>query len=247
MGNIFAAGAEKSLVIYAQNNTIYLLMTTGEAPCQPGILTDDFQSGLSEAIYRKTLYYAYLNTQNELVIKSILDVGNLFILPTTDAFLYKTPHLVLFQEKLILLYMIQNPLDNRYALKMLLPFETESDSHPIPLPDISFSTLPAIKSFPTENNLFLQLYTEDQCYFLSLSGDYKVTIYEDVSPYKQNLQLLSNKVAILEPQIEQKNIVVQSQEATISSIKNQYNELMDTAIKYREEARKWYAIAKGHK
>ncbi len=247
MGNIFSAGAEKSLVIYAQNNTIYLLMATEESPCQPTVLMNDFQSGLSETIYRKTLYYAYLNTQNEVAVKSILDVGTLFTLPATDAFLYVTPHLVLFQEKLILFYMIKNPLDNRYALRMLLPFETDLDSHSISLPDISFSTLPTIKSFPTENTLFLQLYTTEQHHFLSLSGNYKTTIYEDATTYKQNIQLLSDKVAMLEPQIRQKDIILQSQEATISSIKNQYNELMDTAVKYREEARKWYAIAKGQK
>lgn len=247
MGNIFAAGTEKSLVIYAQNNAIYLLMATGDVPCQPTVLADDFQSGLSETIYHKTLYYTYLNTQNEIVIKSILDVGSLFTLSATDTIQYAMPHLVLFQEKLILFYMIKNPLDNHYAVKMLLPFETDADRQQISLPGYTFSTLPTIKSFSTENNLFLQLYTPEQCQLISLSDEYKTTVYEDASSYKKDLEKFRNTAEVLEFQVKQKDTLLQRQAATITSIKNQYNDLMDTAVKYREEAHKWYGIAKGHK
>lgn len=136
MGNIFSTGNNETLIIYPQNNVIYLLVTKGTNPCQATVLEEDYKSNFSGFIYNQTIYYIYINIRNEIVVKNI-----------------------------------------------------------------------------REKATFLTLATED-----------------DSAPYKEALAEAEAKIASLEQKIE--------------SAKEQYASLMDTATKYREEAQKWFLIAK---
>lgn len=139
MANIFSTNNNETLLIYTQNNVIYLLITKGTNTCQATVLEEDFRSNLSSFIYNHALYYTYINDRGEIVVKSTRDHDTLLALPTV----------------------------------------------------------------------------------------------EDATPYKEALAEAEAKIASLEK--------------TIESAKEQYATLMDTATKYREEAQKWYLIAKTKK
>lgn len=139
MGNVFSTAGNETLIIYPQNNAISLLVTSGIRPCQPTVLEEDFRSNFSAFAYNQTIYYTYINTRGEIVVKNIRD-----------------------------------------------------------------------------NTTYLTVMAED-----------------DTSPYKEALAEAEKKIASLEQ--------------TIESAKEQYATLMETATKYREEAQKWFLIAKKHK
>lgn len=234
MGNIFAISSEKSLMLYSQGNHIFLLAATLDMPCRPALLARDFASDLSETIYNKTLYYTYLNTQNDVLIKSILDNTVLFTLTSTEAIHYNTPHIVTFANQLLLFYAIKNPLNGDFMVKGMVLFEDSNVTDTTYLSGLScsFAELPAIKTFLMHNRLIVLFSTAAEYRIFLLTEHLKVLKLEDSR----------DKIALLAA----KDSLLASQTATIESIKSQYNELMQTASQYREEARKWYTIARGH-
>lgn len=160
MGNIFSTAGNETLIIYPQNNAIYLLVTSGIRPCQPTVLEEDFRSNFSAFAYNQTIYYTYINTRGEIVVKNIRD-----------------------------------------------------------------------------NATHLTVMTED-----------------DTAPYKEALAEAEKEVASLKEKVvhlSEENSSLQkvtaSLEQTIESAKEQYATLMETATKYREEAQKWFLIAKKNK
>lgn len=234
MGNIFAAGSEKSLMIYSQGNHIFLLVASGETPCRPTLLARDFASDLSETVYNQTLYYTYLNIQQDIMVKSILDNTVLFTLTSTEAIHYSAPHMVTFANQLLLFYVIKNPLNGDFMIKGMIPFEHDHipDTTYLSGLSCSFPQLPTVKTFLMDNKLLILFCTAAEYRIFLLTEHLQVLELEDGS----------DKMALLAA----KDSLLASQTATIESIKTQYNELMQTASQYREEARKWYTIARGH-
>lgn len=227
MGNIFAVSNEKSLMLYHQGHTILLLATVGEMPCRPTALAKDFACSLSETVYNQTLYYTYLNVKNDILVKSILDNSVLFTLPSTEAIHYNSPHIVAFGHRLLLFYVIKNPLNEDFMVKSMVLFDenTISDSNYLSGLSCSFPKLPEIKTFSMSKKLLI---------LFSASSEYRTFL---LTEQLQILTLEDNR---------DKNALLAKQTATIESIKIQYNDLMQTASQYREEARKWYQIARGH-
>ena len=90
MANIFSTNNNETLVIYPQNNRIYLLVTSENNPCTPVLLAEDYKSNLSAFIYNQVLYYTYVNAHGEIVTKSTLDNQTVYALATPeDAAPYK--------------------------------------------------------------------------------------------------------------------------------------------------------------
>lgn len=160
MGNIFSTANNETLIIYPQNNVIYLLVTKGSNPCQATVLEEDYKSNFSGFIYNQTIYYIYINMRNEIVVKNI----------------------------------------------------------------------------------------RDKATFLTLAAE------DDSAPYKEALAEAENDVTSLKglvATLQEDNATLQksvtSMEQKIESAKEQYATLMETATKYREEAQKWFLIAKKQK
>ena len=234
MSNVFTTDSENSLIIYHYRQYIYLRSATGETLNRSILLSNDFHSNLTEAIYNNTLYYAYQNEQGDILIKSILDSKPLYQLLAGEVGECISPQIVCWHSKLLLFYILKNPLNDSYLCKGILPLEDiSSNDNYAPIEVGLFQSLPAVKTVPTKNNLFF-IVDDGDTHHVSLVGeDFTLQTCEDHSKCESALQVQGEKIHSLQASLQQK-------EALIAHIKKQYEDLMETAKKYLEEALKWY-------
>ena len=125
---------------------------------------------------------------------------------------------------------------------MRLCFPLEKKDIPTAIP--AFTTLPVIYSFLCNDGLFLFCKSDAEHY-------YEIDENNILNP----VHIISNSILdefdakeiqhhlLLQKEQEQNNILkrkIAEQDAIIESIKQQYEDLMNTALQYREEAAKWH-------
>ena len=265
MGNVYAVDAEKNLILYSTGNYICLRTSAGENLSRPIILCNDYASNLSDLVYNDTIYYVYQNTNRDIILRSVIEQNNLYIISnrnTPDCFY---PQIATIQKTLILFYFVKNPVNNSYCLKSLLPFQPEqklllpgtlfsSEASPSASGEAVFSSLPALHIFPVDGALLVHLSHDGESHDReSLDREeYIFTINESLQCDKLNKtqEMLSfaqterNKneglLSEAQKQISKLQSDLSARDQLIQSIRRQYEELMSTAIKYREEAVKWH-------
>ncbi len=254
MSNVYTTDTESSLIIYYYKQYIYLRSTTGENLNRSILLAHDYRASLSETIYQDTIYYAYQNDKEDIVIKSLLDTSPLFQLYAKDVGECMTPQIVAYQGKLLLFYVLKNPLNDTYMVKGMLPFENA-----LPIETELYQSLPTVKLFKTKNQLFVSIENEEVQDFYLVGENFVLTKFEtigsdEMTQTKNLIATLQTRITELEgfvAELEQNattlqnnassvQMKLQEKDMLIERIKNQYDELMDTAMKYREEAQKWY-------
>ncbi len=212
-------GQERTMLLSAYRNRIYFQTFLAETGGRPVMLCNDFLKNLSDAACQGTIYYAYISTDSHIYIKNIM--GQLYQLPEENG-LSIQPCLVSFQEKLLLLYVMENPIHHTWRLKGIFPFE---DHLTLSVPD-AFSAVPEIHYLVSAGHLFL---------FLSCGNQHKA--YE-IDGKLQSFPL-GNVDVITERNRQEYEAELKEKDAVIESIKRQYEELMQTAYRYQEEAGKW--------
>ena len=83
--------------------------------------------------------------------------------------------------------------------------------------------------------------------FTLATKDDSMPYKEELAEAEKNLAALMNENNTLKETNASLKKTIASMEQTIESAKEQYATLMNTATKYREEAQKWFLIAKKHK
>lgn len=287
MGNVYAVDAEKNLILYSAGNYICLRTSIGENLSRPIVLCNDYASDLSDIVYNNTIYYVYQNTNQDIILRSVIEREDLYIISsrsTPDCFY---PQIAAIQNKLILFYFVKNPVDNSYCLKSLLPLQPEqklllpgslfsSDAAASEHSEAVFSTLPTLHILADSASLLVQLSLDTEKFVFSIdeSLQCRKLIPESSIPAEDLIQcqeesrknqemfshaqteleknkgmlslaqaeLEKNKELLTETQNQiaklQSDLV--SRDQLIQSIRRQYEELMDTAMKYRDEAAKWH-------
>lgn len=250
MEHIYSTEQNRKLLLYHLNSQIHLRTMSSNTISRPSVLCNDFSRDLTSTIYNGTIYYAYVNTSHSILVKSITEPNTLCKLENMESLEYFQPQILVFNKQLLLFYTIQNPVDNSYSVKCIFPFQNDIS---FTIPD-SFPLLPKLMVFPADDYVFINIYndfyhkilqmdTRYQCHTLGSRQDFAEEQSED----------LRQKIKQLEQQIEKQNSVIEQQDAFLSekenalrnqstmieSAKKQYNELMDVASQYREEAIKW--------
>lgn len=249
MENIYSIDSERSLLIYPYRQSVYLRNISGESIGKPTILSSDHAAYLSSTIHQSTLYFAYQNTQGDLLVKSILDPVSLFRISAFETRNCCCPVLYSLGQELLLLYVIQNPLNNEYSIKCVFPLNNEKNCT---IPE-SFSEIPQLSGQADPNGLLLQIFTHSRQLVLWISTDFSVLSLEPPEPFKEKiLQLQSELEEQREQSFELEQLCIQQKrsfqkklqekDAVIQDISRQYEQLMDTAQKYRDDAKKWYDI-----
>ena len=133
----------------------------------------------------------------------------------------------------MLFYMVTNPLTDRLSLRAVYPLE-EGDSLNIP---VDCENVDMYEVFGMQGRAFL--YVDS---FYEITADGKFVPCQDTGSLKQNEEKIHEYEiqlnTYMQQQAQSKQVIAQL-EATIESAKAQYNELMETAIAYRDEAIKW--------
>ena len=118
MGNIFSTNNNETIILYPQNNAVYLLVANGITPCTPVILEENYKSNLSAFLYNQVLYYTYVNTNGEIVTKSTLENTTVQSLKTPEDVTPYKEALHVAEEKIISLEKAIENAQNQYAALM---------------------------------------------------------------------------------------------------------------------------------
>lgn len=244
MGTIFSISSDKNLLLYSSGSSICLRTSSGLEITRPLILCNDFSSSLSSAVYHDIIYFVYQNTEGDLIFRNVLDNTILFRLYAKDALHYFSPLLILQEEKLMLLFLVENPLSGEYILKYTFPLDTPNTTHNID----TFPTLPQIQWICPGASLLLVCNDYEKNYFyLKKEGIFQPIILKTTKELeienhqKENkIEKIEQELAAISTMLTQKEQELFEKIKTIESAKQQYDNLMNTAYRYKEEAEKWY-------
>ncbi|MCM1185794.1 MAG: hypothetical protein NC251_05800 [Lachnoclostridium sp.] len=274
MGNVYSLDAERNLILYHAGTNIYIRSTFGENMMRPIVLCTDYRSSLTDTAFNGTVYYAYFSVEQDIVVRSINDLQNIYKISSQEIPGCHNPHIVTFQGELILFYTTKSPLNNAYYLKALFPLKPDVR---IKLPETSFSEIRNFGILAMSDRLILDVSSQETQILFALNPDLELVIYPSDSPLletqlqdvQQKLNLVSetlhdtqqelDKVSaqLAEEKLLSRDLKAQKEELEnqlhakeqahgeiLESIRAQYNELMETAVRYRDEAARWHDIAR---
>ena len=221
METIYTGSLGQKLFLFTNNNYIYLRSAIGEEISRPILLGTDFRDSLSSIVFHDSIHFSYINSQGDLLVRSILDSKPVFRLPCESSPDYISTYLHIFHDSLLLFYFIRNPLNESFWLHEIFHFGGPfTDWTPIP-----FLTLPQ-----------LEFVTYDKQLYLICTGNKVLSVYRiNIEGTYEPVQLMT--ASDIRHQCE---TLLQPKEKLIESMKSQYEELRNTAIAYRNEANKWY-------
>ena len=158
-----------------------------------------------------------------------MDTANVLAIDCNFVQEYSNPKLAICNDTLFLFYLKQNPVSDKLSLHCITP--NDNNALPIPLPDIK----EPVNSYNVSayNNSIL-LCVNEHIYRIEQIGHFKqlVTRTADNNSGNTLTEDFNKKIAACQAKINE-------QSAVIDSITAQYNELMDIARQYRDEAIKW--------
>ena len=254
MSNVYSVGNNRQLIIYNAGSNIFLRVAHFGGLDRPIVLAADYLCGLTECIYNSSLYYSYINQNGSLILKNIMDTANVLAIDCNYVQEYSNPKLAICNDTLLLFYLKQNPVSDKPSLHCITP--DDNNALPIPLPDIkkpvnSYSVL--------AYNNFILLCVNEHIYKIEQIGHFKqlaiCTAYNNSTDNNNadNINSNNNNSNNNDNYIEREKSLtedfnkkiaacqakINEQSAVIDSITTQYNELMDIARQYRDEAIKW--------
>ena len=233
MANVYTAGSDRRLIIYSISRYIFLRTAYIDGIERPIMLVSDFLDGLSDVVLGDTIYYAYQNQNGDILVKNVMNNEALFRVKSSENPDMHCPQLVVNKDRLMLFYMVTNPLTDRLSLRAVYPLE-EGDSLNIP---VDCENVDMYEVFGMQGKAFL--YVDS---FYEITSDGKFIKCQDTDMLMQSEQKISEYENQLNTYMQENRQAIQTisqLEATIESVKAQYNELMETAIAYRDEAIKW--------
>ena len=219
MSQVITAGPDKRLIIYNISNYIILRAAFVDSMERPIVLANDCIEGLTEAVYKNALYYAYINTKG-IVLKNVMSQKDIHIIPKESG--VSSPKLLVLDNKLVLFYMAKNPLDDSYILKALIMDENIKEE----IYEEMCSKRDCFDAFTVSGDAYLCF--EKQIYKIEKIGHFSKLCSE--KKLKNEMMKRSDDDNKRIEELEKRN---KEQAAVIESIKQQYEELMQTAIQYR--------------
>ncbi len=254
MSNVYSVGNNRQLIIYNAGSNIFLRVAHLGGLDRPIVLAADYLCGLTECIYNSSLYYSYINQNGSLILKNIMDTANVLAIDCNYVQEYSNPKLAICNDTLLLFYLKQNPVSDKPSLHCITP--DDNNALPIPLPDIkkpvnSYSVL--------AYNNFILLCVNEHIYKIEQIGHFKQLVIctadnnstdnnnaDNINSNNNNSNNNDNYIEREKSLTEDFNkkiaacqAKINEQSAVIDSITTQYNELMDIARQYRDEAIKW--------
>lgn len=247
MSNVYSVGNNRQLIIYNAGSNIFLRVAHFGGLDRPIVLAADYLCGLTECIYNSSLYYSYINQNGSLILKNIMDTTNILAIDCNYVQEYSNPKLAICNNTLLLFYLKQNPVSDKPSLHCITP--DDNNALPIPLPDIkkpvnSYSVL--------AYNNFILLCVNEHIYRIEQIGHFKqlaICTADNNSTDNNNADSINSNNNYIEREksltedfnkkIAACQAKINEQSAVIDSITTQYNELMDIARQYRDEAIKW--------
>lgn len=244
MGTIFSISPDKNLLLYSFDTSVCLRTTTKMEITRPLILCNDFSHSLSCAVCHDIPYYTYINTDGNLLVRNAFDPSIRFQLTSNNNFLHHSPLLCVCESELFLLFLVENPITGNYLLKCVRPLSP----HEPALEISTFPDIPHLQCLCLDTSLLLVCSTGQKEELFVKTGDLfqpfllkkKQELEEEQRLHESHFAKIEEEVGALNSLLAQKEAQLMDRAKTIESARRQYDTLMDTAYRYREEAEKWY-------
>lgn len=209
---VFFVGKSRYMVLYTYSHGIFQCILEGGQAGRPVLLVEDYREGFTAASYHMAAYYAYISQSGDVRIRSLSGRDEDYrILSYPGKKMYQ-PVLVPFRDELILFYAVGQ--ENYEICGKYIG----SDRYTV-LPYV-FPRIPEYSCLGQGDKILFSISLEE-------------TLFYAYSEEKE-WECLKNGATN-----DNSARVIQEKDQIIESIKSQYEELMDTAEKYREEAKKW--------
>lgn len=226
---------QQSFLFFTRKKQLFLQMRLGTVWKRPQLLHSDFQRDLHCIFFHNVIFYCYINTLQQLVVKRYPAVAMVFYLPENTDFLYSNPQLYIFQNELLLFYLSKNKetqLTQIRAINPLTRYTPFSFEH-------TFQQLSSFMIFPQGDDLILQVLTKEENQLFILKKDCAIAPMQKLSSPSSLADSKQEELELLRTELEEKEKQLHHLNEMLQSATKQYNELMDVAYCYREEAKKW--------
>lgn len=231
MSYLYETAGGQGFFIYKNQNEIILRKKEGHQFYLPVIMVRDYKSGLNDTVYNSAIYYTYINENGALVVRSVLEYVFPFERQAGENVSFNSPSLTAFYGRLILFYMEKNTGDGveNYRLHGILPYEGERE-----ILNVDLGNKEALYKVVCLNERMLVSVENEKGYVLYEASNDLQLVAQDRVENRNEQELAMLKSSLMEQQKE-----INFYKSQIESAKRQYQELMQVAEQYREEANHW--------
>ena len=231
MSYLYETAGGQGFFIYINQNEIILRKKEGHQFYLPVIMVRDYKSGLNDTVYNSAIYYTYINENGALVVRSVLEYVFPFERQAGENVSFNSPSLTAFYGRLILFYMEKNTGDGveNYRLHGILPYEGERE-----ILNVDLGNKEALYKVVCLNERMLVSVENEKGYVLYEASNDLQLVAQDRIENRNDQELAMLKSSLMEQQKE-----INFYKSQIESAKRQYQELMQVAEQYREEANHW--------
>ena len=231
MSYLYETAGGQGFFIYKNQNEIILRKKEGHQFYLPVIMVRDYKNGLNDTVYNSAIYYTYINENGALVVRSVLEYVFPFERQAGENVSFNSPSLTAFYGRLILFYMEKNTGDGveNYRLHGILPYEGERE-----ILNVDLGNKEALYKVVCLNERMLVSVENEKGYVLYEASNDLQLVAQDRIENRNDQELAMLKSSLMEQQKE-----INFYKSQIESAKRQYQELMQVAEQYREEANHW--------
>ena len=231
MSYLYETAGGQGFFIYKNQNEIILRKKEGHQFYLPVIMVRDYKSGLNDTVYNSAIYYTYINENGALVVRSVLEYVFPFERQAGENVSFNSPSLTAFYGRLILFYMEKNTGEGveNYRLHGILPYEGERE-----ILNVDLGNKEALYKVVCLNERMLVSVENEKGYVLYEASNDLQLVAQDRVENRNEQELAMLKSSLMEQQKE-----INFYKSQIESAKRQYQELMQVAEQYREEANHW--------
>ena len=231
MSYLYETAGGQGFFIYINQNEIILRKKEGHQFYLPVIMVRDYKSDLNDTVYNSAIYYTYINENGALVVRSVLEYVFPFERQAGENVSFNSPSLTAFYGRLILFYMEKNTGEGEenYRLHGILPYEGERE-----ILNVDLGNKEALYKVVCLNERMLVSVENEKGYVLYEASNDLQLVAQDRVENRNDQELAMLKSSLMEQQKE-----INFYKSQIESAKRQYQELMQVAEQYREEANHW--------
>ena len=231
MSYLYETAGGQGFFIYKNQNEIILRKKEGHQFYLPVIMVRDYKNGLNDTVYNSAIYYTYINENGALVVRSVRAYVFPFVRQAGENVSFNSPSLTAFYGRLILFYMEKNTGDGveNYRLHGILPYEGERE-----ILNVDLGNKEALYKVVCLNERMLVSVENEKGYVLYEASNDLQLVAQDRVENRNEQELAMLKSSLMEQQKE-----INFYKSQIESAKRQYQELMQVAEQYREEANHW--------
>lgn len=231
MSYLYETAGGQGFFIYKNQNEIILRKKEGHQFYLPVIMVRDYKSDLNDTVYNSAIYYTYINENGALVVRSVLEYVFPFERQAGENVSFNSPSLTAFYGRLILFYMEKNTGEGEenYRLHGILPYEGERE-----ILNVDLGNKEALYKVVCLNQRMLVSVENEKGYVLYEASNDLQLVAQGRIENRDDQELVRLKSSLMEQQKE-----INFYKSQIESAKRQYQELMQVAEQYREEANHW--------